>query len=988
MGASWRITLMGGLSLRRTEAPAAEAISRFPTRKTAALLAYLAYYLDREHPREVLIGLLWPEVDLGAGRQSLSVALSALRRLLEPEGAAPGAVLISDRICVRLSPAEVETDVRELEAKLAEADSAPDAAVRETALAAAVAAYGGTLLPGFYEDWIPAEQERLASRYFDALDRLVELHAGAGRYAEAMEFARKALAIDPLRESAHRQLIRLYAATDQASAAIRQYQELERQLRRELDAHPSDATRALIREIQRAGAAPAAGPAVREAAPASAIAVRPPGRRAAPVPLSRFFGREAEVEELVDQLSAVLPADGGDAPAALLVTLTGPAGCGKTRLAVEVARRLEPAFGESAFWMSLGDVADARRLPGLAAEALGADLTGGRDPLSAVLEVLARGPHLLVLDNFEQLVEEGSDFVLQLATGVTGVALLVTSRQRLALSFEREHPVRPLSVPVEPATNASLLDYPSVRLFADRAQLVRREFELTEENAAAVGELCARLEGIPLAIELAAARAAVLTPNQMLDQLRQRFRFLVSHQRDLPARHQTLHAALEWSVRLLAPPLQRFFARLSIFRGGWTLSAALAIAASDPAALKGEPDPAMRVESIDWLEQLIESSLIFRDSGALETSPASIPPELRFRMLETLREFGDEQLGDEREAVARRHAGWCLHLVQGAEPHLRGAEQIAWLSLLEREHENIRAALAWGLRRDPETALRIGAAFWWFWHIRGHFREGLDWLEQALRFETGPELASVRSRALNGAGNLAFALGDADRARRYHEESLALARGVRDLRGIARSLNSLGHLATQVGDYEQARVLYEESLELCREQRDPQQVATMLGNVGVIARRQGDLEGARALQEESLRLRRELGDRRGEALCLLNLGNLALAQDQLDQALALYAESLQVNREIGAREAVTICLQGLATAYRMLGEPERAVTIYGAVEGLREALHCPFWGKDRLDFEEHVGSAREALSPDQFDQAWARGRSLSLDETITLALPG
>lgn len=575
MDAPWRIELLG--RLRATQGD--RVVTRFRARKTGLLLAYLAYYIQRPHPREALIDLLWPEADLSPGRGNLSKELSSLRRQLEPPGVPVGAVIVADHFAVQLNPAACVTDVAQFESALQSASRAGNDRDSVCRLVEAVELYAGELLPGYYEEWILQERQHLAEQCLGAIHQLVSALEQAGDLESALEHARRAVRADPMREEAHFDLIRLYAAAGQPSAALRQYHELERLLRDELDETPSAATRALAEELRRdartvvvaRSAPPEVTPAGERGAPSPAAPVEAaPLRPSRPTPrlplqFTRFFGREEEIARLAETLLC---------SEARLVTLTGPGGSGKTRLTIAVADRLQEAFREAIAFVPLADLTDADQIPDAIMKALDLPRSADLDPLEQVVEVLNRHPSLLVLDNLEHLVEEGALLVKRLLERIPTLTCLVTSRQRLSLAGEQEFVVLPLPTPRRSDSPERLLQYASVKLFVDRAQAVRADFQVTAANASAIAALCDRLEGLPLALELAAARALVLTPDQMLARLEERFDFLVSRQRGASSRHRTLRGAIDWSYRLLSADLRRAFARLSVFHGGWTLEAA------------------------------------------------------------------------------------------------------------------------------------------------------------------------------------------------------------------------------------------------------------------------------------------------------------------------------------------------------------------------------------------------------------------------------
>lgn len=659
----WSLRLFGQLAAETNGV----TVTRFRTQKTAALLAYLACHADRPHPREELVALLWPDAELDAGRHNLSQALTSLRHQLEPPGIAAGAVVVADRNTVRLNPESFSSDVATFEEHVTAAVRTTDPADRRGRLEGAARVYAGELLPGFYEDWVLARRDRYAGQMLDALRALAAEAAGSGYLDLAIDYGRRAVDVDPLCEEAHADLMAYFAAAGRSSSVLRQFADLERILRRELDVEPSDETRRLLTELKSC-------PVDASTTTARATVVRrerveqtservdlesPPNLESRslssgrlPLQVTRFFGRTDEIARLskmlVDERERI-------------VTLTGPGGTGKTRLAIEVAASVAPEFDDVVWFVPLADVFDAGRVADAICDVLG--LPSAEAPaFDRIVADLGSRASLLVLDNLEQLLPEAAAFVRSLVAAAPGIVCLVTSRRVLGVTGEREHVVEPLAAPsfVSGDTLRRLSHYESVQLFVDRARAVRPDFQVTRHNALPIAELCRRLEGIPLAVELAAARAHVLTILQMLERLDERLDGLATRRVDAPARHRTLRAAVEWSDRLLAPAPRRMFAKLSVFRGGWTLASAEVVC--------GEPD------ALALLSELRESSLIAAESR---------DGEMRFRMLETLREYAEEQLDPEEvDALRDRHA----------EYFVRMAEQ-------PLDVENLRAAQRWASGR-------------------------------------------------------------------------------------------------------------------------------------------------------------------------------------------------------------------------------------------------------------------------------------------------
>jgi predicted ATPase len=606
--------------------------------------------------------------------------------------------------------------------------------------------------------------------------------------------------------------------------------------------------------------------------------------------------------------------------------------------------------------------------------------------------------------------------IADLLADAPGLRVLATSRMRLAIAGERVYPVDQLRVPSHAETTdlANLGQVDAVRLFVMRAQDAHPTFSLSTANAAAVAAICARLDGLPLAIELAAARSHHLVPSALLKRLDGSLALLSGGPRNLPQRQQTLHETIAWSYGLLDQQGQALFRRVSIFVGGCTVEAAEAVCVA-PEGL-----PALGGDVLLGLSALADQSLLVVVEG-----PEGEP---RFRMLETVRVFGREKLHEagEQEALASAHAAWCLALAEQAMPALQGPEQDMWLARLEQEHDNLRAALRWAVgRREGELGLRLAGSLCSFWHMRGYLSEGRGWLEAALA-SSGLAAPVVQARVLNGAGILAFVQGDYDRATALLEEALVLRREFGDKQGIATSLNNLGMVASTQGDNARAVALHAESLSLYRELGDKMGIATSLDDLGVVAYMQGDYTQATDLHEESLALRRVLGERQGIAWSLTNLGlvsymqgdypravalheeSLALQrelafqqgianslyclglvaywQDDYGRAQALIEESLLLSRDIGHRELVAAGLECLAWMSAAQNRPRQAARLGGAAEALREALGVPLWPELRAGHEQAVEAMREVLGEEAFAAAWAEGRAMPLEAVIAHAL--
>jgi predicted ATPase len=577
-----------------------------------------------------------------------------------------------------------------------------------------------------------------------------------------------------------------------------------------------------------------------------------------------------------------------------------------------------------------------------------------------------------VLDNFEQLLE-GAAILSNLRADCPELKLLVTSRAPLHLSGEQEYPVPPLLLPDpdgEPEVRL-LSQYEAVALFIERAQAVKSDFALTTDNAAVVLEICRRLDGLPLPIELAAARIRVLSPQAILDRLGQRLRLLTGGARDLPARQKTLRDTLDWSYELLEPAQRTLFARLAVFVGGRDLETIESVC---------DPDGDLGIDLLDGLTALIDNNLLRHEE--LE------PTEPRFVMLETIHEYAHERLEEdgEIEILRRRHAEYFVALAEEADSKLRGEEQVAWLERLERERDNIRAALLWAASAgEAELELRLAGAMRVFWRVRGYLTEGRAALEDALERADGQRPA-LRAPALYGAGVLALRQGDHAAARALSEESLVLYREIGDKRGAARTLHVLGSVAMGERRYDEARALFEESEPLTREVGDLHLLAITVLDLGDVALNQGLYERAAQSFEDSLAIFREIADIDGTAIALYNLGSVALHLGQIERAPALLAESLGLFRELGYREGIAYSLEGLAAVAAEHGDAEDAARLLGAADALSEAMSAALEPAERDRHNRTVETVRARLGAEGFAAAWERGRAMDPDAAAEYAL--
>jgi predicted ATPase/DNA-binding XRE family transcriptional regulator len=676
-----------------------------------------------------------------------------------------------------------------------------------------------------------------------------------------------------------------------------------------------------------------------------------------PVPLTSFIGREHEVAEVRSLLSHTR-----------LLTLTGAGGMGKTRLALEAA-------GSSAdiAFVDLAPQTDGRLIPATIAAALGIHGQARVSFLTLLTTSLASRDLLLILDNCEHLITACAELADQLLRACPRVRIIATSRQPLAVAGEQLWHVPPLSTG-GPTESQGAATPEAVCLFAERARLVQHDFSLGDRNIEAVTEVCRRLDGIPLAIELAAAHVRVLGLEGLAARLDERLRLFSTKTHGVPVRQQTLQATIDWSYGLLGDADRMLFSRLGIFAGGWTVEAAQEVVAG---------------EQLD-LDEVLPGLLRLVDKSMVVAEPVDIG-RVRYRLLETLRQDAVVRLAARAEVdrLGDRHSAYFIAVAEQAERARGGPDEIAWLEVLEQEHDNLRAALGWAISTgEAERGLRLAGALYGFWELRGHLTEGRRWLERLLP-QVGSDriaLAAIRAKALRGAGVLAWQQGDYARAKVLHEENLALERDLGDRRGVALALSNLGVLAKDQGDYQRARALLEESLALERELSDRQGVALELNNLGVLAKDQGEYKRATALLEESLALGRDLGDMWLVALALNNLGLLAEDQGKYERATALLKECLALRRDLGDKRGMATGLEGLAAAAGAQNLPERAVRLFGASIALRESIQAPQDPSERVANSRILAGLRGHLGAEAFARAWEAGRRLTLQGAIAEAL--
>ena len=999
-----RVWLLGGFSVSVGSRLIAQREWRL--RKAANLVKLLALAPAYRLHREQVMDQLWPESSPTAASNNLRQVLYGARKVLDPASDAhKGYLNLQDEHLILCPEGQLWVDVDAFEQASATAQRGRD----PTVYRAAIDLYTGDLLPADrYEEWAENRREGLRQLLLNLLIELAGLYEERHEPKLAIEALRKATAEEPTLEEAHVALMRLHALTGRPEQAIAQYERLRDTLLRSLGTEPGATTRRLRDEI-------AAGRLLQrppDSSPASSDA----RRHNVPAPRTSFVGRERETVEVKRTLAMTR-----------LLTLTGAGGSGKTRLALEVARDLVSAYPDGVWLVELAPLFEPALVAQEVAGALGVQGRPGQALTDTLVEALGDKEMLLVVDNCEHLVEAAAQLVDTLLDSCPRLKVLATGREPLGIPGEILWPVPPLSLPGTAGggsngrfTTEDPMRYEAVRLFVDRARLRLPDFRLTRENTGATVRVCRKLEGIPLAIELATARMGALAVEQVAQRLDVSLDVLKGASRTAETRQQTLRATLDWSHDLLSETEQALFRRLSVFAGGWSLEAAEAVCSGGVIE---------HGDVLDLLGGLVDKSLVVagaRAGGAV-----------RYRMLEPTRQYAGEKLKESGEAAEThdRHAAFFLAVAEEAEPELTGPQQGHWVERLESEHDNLREALSWFLRQgEAELGLRFGGALWRLWLARGYLDEGIRWLERVLA-GSGPAASPARLKVLEGIGWLTQAQGDSGRAEATYEELLELSRELDDKGNIATALNSLGTVAAYQGEHEQARALleenlqvlrrledegdpaaplkrfhalnllgllaldqdgdyargaalWEESLALAREIGDAYRVGMMLSNLGYVALLQGDPEKAMSLSEEVLAFAHELGGAGVEIVpeALVNLGLAAKGQGEHERARASFEEALTIGQNLGRKASVINALEGMSSLAGTLGEDTRAAHLWGAAETSRGVTGLALSPGERALHEPHLATARSRLGEAAWEEALGKGRTMSLEEAAEYAL--
>jgi len=941
------------------------------TRKSVSLLAYLLLHPQDPHSREKLAALFWGEVPDLKARGSLRTALSSLRSKTEVDE-----LFITDRETIQVNPdIPIWVDACQFASYSKSAFKGNAEGLQE-----AIDLYRGDLLLNFYDDWILRAREYYRQLYLDLLLQMAQLMRSQSQYERAIGYAEQVLQYDPPNERAHQHLIFCHLANGDRSAAVRQYEDCRRVLQEEFAIEPSPETKALYQWLRQT-------PVESKEARITNL----------PIPLTSFIGRTKEMARMKYILAQ-----------ARLVTLTGPGGSGKTRLAIQVASDLVDSFRDGVWWVDFAPLIDEALVPQTIAKVVGVQ-EARNSPINEILvNYLRHRNMLLVLDNCEHLVGGISSLAIALLSTCPELKILATSRETLNVPGESILRVPSLMFPIsrQLLPGVKLVDYESVHLLMERAAAIEADFSLSSVNSTSVAQICRRLEGMPLAIELAAARLKVLSIEQIAARLEDRLGFLTTGGLTTLPRHQTLRGVIDWSYDLLSKPEQGFLCCLSVFVGGWTLEAAEAVCV--------EVDSAQQV--IDLMTSLVDKSLV-------EVSEVT-GGEARYRMLETMRQYGQEKLTQAGQLTAVRHSHACYFadLAEKAEQGMRDSGMRTWFEKLETEHDNFRKALEWSLAHEtPAFCFRFASALGQFWR-RGYLREGLTYLERLLA--NGKDAPGhLRVKAMVPASWLARGIGDYKKGTILYDDSLKLLRAAGDKLGLAdaliqggllavyknrpeyakvcfneslalseevgyrwgraRALVSLAHSALFNLEWnQQARARGEESLQLFIELNDTTEQAHALMVLGPGAHYEGDDQRGRELLEKAVNICRQAEDRRQLAWATVALSMMILWQGKHDEALLTAKEALRLADELGEKSSMVFVSLVLALLAKDRGKIEQALHLLGSAIAWGESFGYRLTPLQWDIITEDLDAMRARLGGAAFNQAMEEGRVMPFNKAL------
>jgi predicted ATPase/DNA-binding SARP family transcriptional activator len=922
------------------------------SRPSQSLFAYLLLRAGTSHRREKLAGMLWPDSLEETARDNLRHSLWRIRKALP---ATPKAqYLLTDDLSIAFNASsEYWLDAAELE-KLRENTSAGE-------LISVLSEYQGELLSGFYDEWVELEREHLSSIFEHHMARLLSLLKAENRWLDVLDWAERWIKLGKKPEPAFQALMSAHAAKGDMSKVAATYERYVKSLR-EFGIEPSKQTKELYENLK-------SGKDIPKPMLISTKLIAKEISSNIPVPLTSFIGREKELKEIARVLSS-----------SRLLTLTGPGGVGKTRLAIQTANDANKKFKDCVFWVDLVGLSDENLIPQEIAQSLNIREISNEPLIETLKTHLKPKQILIVLDNCEHLIRACAEYAEQLLAACPKLKVLATSVEALGLFNERTWQVPSLPLPEMqgPLSLKDLKEFASIELFYERANNAKSGFVWDGRNAAPVAQICRRLDGIPLAIELAAARIKVLSVDEIAGRLDDRFSLLTAGSRTAIPRHQTLRATIDWSYDLLTEPERILLRRLSVFAGAFTLEAAEAVCSQ---GMK-------QSDILDLLGRLVDKSLVIVESD-------SEVGDTRYRLLETIRQYALEKLVETGEAsvIRDQHLYFYLSLAEKSEPYLFGHESAIWINRLDRELDNIRAAMEWSTNSGKAVAaLRMAgslAYFCYFWFARGNLLS--EWqhrIQIALSLPEGMERTLARAKALNGLGFMYWADIDPTDNRSEIEEAFSIGQEFRDKWNVATALRNLGLLENIQGNYLEARSYLEISLEMWRDMgpEGKMGLSWTLTFLGDVALNQNAPNAARSIYEESVTILREIGDKNFLAYSLRRLGLLAWREKDYGRAIALCQESLGLNRELGDLRGVLACVSGFADIAVVQGKFARAAQIMAAVETQLVSMGMRLLPVDKMEYERNLAHLRANMDKKAVIKFWAKGKRMSLQQAIVFAL--
>jgi len=924
------------------------------SRPSQLLFAFLLLNAGTPHRREKLAGMLWADSLEKTARDNLRHALWRIRKAL-PQKLKKEFINADDLTITFNASSDFWLDAAELE-NTNEKESSDQ-------LIDILSLYQGELLPGFYDDWVVLEREHLASEFEHHMARLMSLLEDEKRWLDIMDWGERWIKLGSKPEPAYRALMSAHSAKGDLSKVAATYERCVNSMK-ELGIAPSKQTKTLYERLK-------TGKEILESGSTTRLSEQRKEslKTNLPAPITNFIGRVKEVKEIIQLMRENR-----------LITLTGVGGVGKTRLAIQSSRSLLEEFDDGVWWVELAPLRDETLVPQTVARTLGVRESPAQTLTKSLITFLSERQLLLVLDNCEHLITACAQFAQDLLMQCANLKILATSREALDIMGELDYQVQPLSLPAPEQLTIMdiLLEYEGIHLFVERSY-AKSGFTLTEQNATSVLNICKRLDGISLAIELAAARTKTLSIEQIAERLNDRFNLLTQGNRTALPRHQTLRAAIDWSYDLLSAGEQSLFHRLSVFVGGWTLEAAQAVCAVDDNGVN---------EILDLLARLVDKSLV-----SVRTENANT----RYHMLETIRQYAYEKFlqSNEVEQAYERYLGFFIRLAEESEPNLVGPDEVIWLDYLETELDNLRYATSLALgNKDMEGAARLGTSLWWFWLFRDHLGEGRQLLEKTIelgRRSSQDETMTLGgtvlyAHAMNIAAMLANFQGDHTVGRSRSEEGLALSRKIGNKRLISRALFALGLAAVNQEDYSSAKSAFEESLLHTQELGDKSEIARSHVLLGGLALAQNNYVKARSHYEEGLRLAHEMNSKLTISVFSGNLGLVALKHNDFNVAREMLGTGLLLDREINNERAIIADLVGFASLARALGRLKRATRLSSAAEKFSRDIGSVMDPEEKVEYEKTLSVAQAQLDEETFKTIRAEGRSMTLEQAIEFAL--